>query len=125
MSETVGLTPIQVRWKFICHFKITNKHPVPNRTAFERVNMRFDETGGVTGKNKGQSPFVATEEAIHITRDYIAEHSTASIATAKRELGLSVRTTWFIRGQWWWQQNGAPVHATNACIEFLEEKFHG
>ena len=85
-----------MRRQFITNFSVTNKHAVPHRSAFQRLVDRFDKTGGVTGVNKGQTPFVATEEAIKQTEEYFERNQTSSVAKASRELGFSVGTTWFI-----------------------------
>ena len=89
-------TPTELRRDFIVHFKITNKHKVPGRIAFDRLVKRFQRTGCVIGQNLGRSPFVCTPENIDAVQNFFEANPTTSIKTAARELDLSVGTTWFI-----------------------------
>ena len=48
-----GKTKMQLRRAYIIHFGKTNKHKIPDPSAFARIVNHFKVTGGVTGCSKG------------------------------------------------------------------------
>ena len=96
IQNSASNTPTQLRRMFIRHKNMLSHHLAPSRTAFSRLVHRFQSTGGVTGVNNGQTPFVATPENVDKVRSFFEENPTEGISSAVRKLKISFGTIWFI-----------------------------
>ena len=85
-----------MRRLFIRSHNLSNHHAVPHKSSFERLVQRFNATGGVTGTNRGKTPFAVTPENIARVEAFFEENPTKSIAMAVRELDISFGSIWFI-----------------------------
>ena len=118
-------SPQQLRRLFIRTFMIGNPSAhrlAPHRKAFERITIRFDKTGGVTGqgKTKEQRTTVSTEKNICRVENFFSENEKASLRDAADELDMSMSTIWTILRQSLKWKAYKP-----AVLSFLLEKFGG
>ena len=91
------LKPMQLRRAFIKERRSRNNpHKVPDRKAFQRLVLRFQETGGVTGRCREPEETVVTPKNIARVEDFFTENPKSHIADAVVELQLSHTSIWRI-----------------------------
>ena len=96
IKHSGGRGATELRRLFIRSHNLSNHHAVPHKSSFERLVQRFNATGGVTGTNRGKTPFAVTPENIARVEAFFEENPTKSIAMAVRELDISFGSIWFI-----------------------------
>ena len=113
--------------------KIFVLHPAPNRQN-DRIWAPWDPDEEVACRYQNDSKIMVWAALVNntiLTLRWMDDLDHPKRVTGESYLEMVRDSVWpevrarAGRGQWWWQQDGAPAHATNACIEFLEQKFRG
>ena len=95
IQRSAFFSPTQLRRAFIKKFKTRNTHrEAPDRSAFQRLVKRFEESGGTTGRTKEKKATVITAEVIARVEDFFLQNPKSHIRGAADKLQFNITTIW-------------------------------